>query len=471
MNGLRRIALVGCLVAGVAFAQAPDTLWTRVYGGNGNEAAVAVQQTTDSGYVVVGSTTSFGVGIQDFYLLKTDANGDTMWTHTYGGATKDQALSVRQTSDGGYIMAGITDPAGSDSGNVYVIKTDASGTVAWPRTFGGSYYDAGTCVRQTTDGGYVVAGATGTSIIDLANALLLKLNSSGNQVWSHNYGGFGADFASAVEQTSDGGYILAGFTAPFLSLIGDVYLIKTNSSGTQTWSRTFGGDSLDIALSVCLTSDGGYIVAGMTKSFGAGGNDAYVIKTNSSGDSLWTRTYGGSADDFASSIQRTADGNYIIAGSTTSFGVSGSAAYLIKINSSGDTLWTKIVDEPGGDGAAAVQQTFDGGFIVAGATNSSGPDSSNVWLFKLTECSDPTPLATQVVITLAGQDVQLFWNPITQSVADCPIQVDHYDVYTDTLATGGFSTLLGASADTSFTHIGAIAEPYLTRFYLVKAVR
>ncbi|MFH1010651.1 MAG: hypothetical protein V1784_05390 [bacterium] len=471
MSGWRMLVLAICLGTNVAFAQAPDTLWTRVYGGNGNEAAVAVHQTTDSGFVVVGSTSSFGAGIQDFYLLRTDVNGDTLWTHTYGGATKDQALSVRQTSDGGYIMAGITDPAGSDSGNVYVIKTDAAGTVTWPRTFGGSYYDAGICVRQTTDGGFVVAGATGTSIIDLANALLLKLNSAGTQSWSRNFGGLGADFASAVEQTSDGGYILAGFTAPFLSLIGDVYLIKTNSSGTQTWSRTFGGDSVDIALSVLQTSDGGYILAGLTKSFGAGGNDAYVIKTNSSGDSLWTRTYGGSAADYASSIQPTADGNYIIAGGTESFGVSGSAAYLIKINGSGDTLWTKIVDEPGGDSSAAVQQTFDGDFIVVGGTNSYGPDSSNVWLFKLTECSDPTPLTPQLVITLAGEDIQLFWNPITQSVADCPIQVDHYDVYTDTLATGGFSTLLGASADTSFTHVGAIFEPNLMRFYLVKAVR
>lgn len=471
MNGLRGIVLVGCLVASVAYAQAPDTLWTRVYGGNGVEAAVAIHQTTDSGYVIVGSTSSFGAGIQDFYLLRTNANGDTLWTHTYGGATKDQALSVRETTDGGYIMAGVTDPSGSDSGNVYVIKTDAAGTVAWPRTFGGSYYDAGTCVRQTTDSGYIVAGATGTSIIDLANALLLKLNSAGNQSWSRNFGGLGADFASAVEQTSDGGYILAGFTAPFLSLIGDVYLIKTNSSGTLTWSRTFGGDSLDIALSVLQTSDGGYILAGMTKSFGAGEYDAYVVKTNSSGDSLWTRTYGGSDDDYASSIQPTADGNYIIAGGTESLGVSGSAAYLIKINSMGDTIWTKIVDEPGSDAAAAVQQTFDGDFIIAGGTNSYGPDSSNVWLFKLTECTDPTPLAPQVVIALAGQDMQLSWNQITQSVAGCPIHVEHYNVYTDTMAADGFGTLLGASADTSFTHVGAISEPNLSRFYLVKAVR
>jgi hypothetical protein len=471
MKDLRWIILVACLVAGVAFAQAPDTLWTRVYGGSGNEAAVAVQQTADSGYILVGSTSSFSAGIQDFYLLKTDVNGDTIWSHLYGGATKDQALSVRQTSDGGYIMAGVTDPAGSDSGNVYVIKTDSMGNVTWPHTFGGSYYDAGTCVRQTSDGGYIVAGATGTSIIDLANALLLKLNSSGAQSWSHNYGGLGADLAASVEQTSDGGYILAGFTAPFLSLIGDMYLVKTNSSGTLTWSRTFGGDSLDIALSLCLTYEGGYILAGLTQSFGAGGSDAYVVKTNSSGDSLWTRTYGGSGDDYASSIQRTSDGNYIIAGGTTSFGVSGSAAYLIKINGSGDTLWTKIVDEPGTDAAAAVQQAFDGGFIAAGGTNSSGPDSSNVWLFKLMECTDFTPLEPQVVVSLSGEDIQLSWNPITQSVADCPIQVNHYDVYTDTLANGAFSILLGASANTSFTHFGAINEPNLTRFYLVKAVR
>jgi hypothetical protein len=456
---------------GVAFAQAPDTVWTRVYGGDGVEAAMSVQQTTDSGYVMLGSTSSFGVTIQDFYLVKTDANGDTMWTRTYGTAAKDQAVSVRQTSDGGYIMAGVTDPSGSDSGNVYIIKTDAAGNFTWPRTYNGGYYDAGTCVRQTSDGGYIVAGATGTSIIDLANALLLKLTSAGNQSWSRNFGGLGADFASAVEQTSDGGYILAGFTAPFLSLIGDVYLIKTNSSGTQTWSRTYGGDSLDIALAVCTTTEGGYMAVGMTKSFGAGGNDAYVIKTNGSGDSLWTRTFGGSEDDFASSVQRTSDGNYIIAGTTSSFGVSGSAGYIIKINSSGDTLWTKIVDKAGGDGAAAIQQTFDGGYIVAGATNSSGPDSSNMWLFKMMECSDPTPLAPQVVITLAGQDVQLFWNLITQSVADCPIQVNSYNVYTDESADGGFGTLLGTSADTSFVHVGAIAQPNPMRFYVVKAVR
>lgn len=460
---------VTLLIGGVLFAQPPDTLWTRVYGGSGNEGAIAAQQTADSGFIVLGTTTSFGAGLQDFYLIKTDRSGDSLWTHTYGTPAKDQAASVRQTSDGGYIMCGVTDPAGTDSGNVYVIKTDNIGGVTWSHTFGGTYYDAGTCVKQTSDGGYIVTGTSG-GLIDVANVYLLKLNSAGGQTWSHTFGGLGIDLGTAVQQTTDGGYIIAGFTAPFLSLIGDAYLVKTNSSGSQTWAHAFGGDSLDIALAVQQTSDGGYILAGLTRSFGAGGNDMYVVKTNGSGIAIWNRTYGGPGDDYAGSIQELPDSGFILCGGTKRTASSDADVYLVRINSNGDTLWTKTFGGPADDGGSVVQRTYDDNYFIAGSTSSFGPDSSNVWLIKTTTCADPTPRAPQVTAAPSGSDIQLRWQPITHSVADCPLTTDHYDVYADSVADGSFN-LLGSTTDTIYTDLNAVNGPADRRFYVVKAVR
>ena len=300
-------------------------------------------------------------------LMTSAAVAQQRWTKTYGGAGDEYCFSARQTQDGGYIAAGRSASYGN-SVQVYLIKTNASGDTLWTRTYGGAVDEYGRSVQQTSDGGYIVAGWT-LSFGNGQQAYLIKTNASGDTVWTRTYGGAGDDGGGSVQQTSDGGYVVAGWTGSFG--YGDqVYLIKTNASGDTLWTRSYGGAGEDLALSVQQTSDGGYIVAGYTTSFGDS-SQVYLIKTNASGDTLWTRSYGGAGKDQSRSVQQTSDGGYIVAGYTTSFGDS-SQVYLIKINACGDTLWARTYGGRNNDGGFSVQQTSDTGYIVAGEAYSSG---------------------------------------------------------------------------------------------------
>jgi hypothetical protein len=355
--------------------------WTRTYGGPGDDVGYSVQQTSDGGYIIAGFTDSFGAGSADVYLIKTNASGDTLWTKTYGGTTFEVGQSVQQTLDGGYIITGYTYSFGGSDYDVYLIKTNASGDTLWTRTYGGADFDGGWSVQQTSDGGYIVAGSTGSFGAGNSDVYLVKTNASGDTLWTRTYGGTNSDGGYSVNLTSDSGYIITGYTFSFGDSV-QVYLIKTNTLGDTLWTRTYGGTAWDEGWSVQQTSDGGYIVAGGTESFGAGSYDVYLIKTNASGDTLWTRTYGGAGRDGGYSVQQTSDGGYIIAGYTLSFGVGGGDVYLIKTNASGDTLWTRTYGGTGSDEGYSVQQTSDGGYIIGGLTGSFGAGASDVYLIK-----------------------------------------------------------------------------------------
>ena len=187
---------------------------------------------------------------------------------------------------------------------------------------------------------------------------MIGLSANAQQItFQKTYGGTGNDYANSVQQTTDGGYIIAGYTASFGGDSSHVYLIKTDSLGDTLWTKTYGGDSSDIGNSVQQTTDGGYIVAGTTNSFGAGNVDVYLIKTNSIGDTMWTKTYGGTNIDVGSYVRQTLDGGYIIARYTGSFGAGGFDVYLIKTNSLGDTLWTRTYGGTFADFGSSVQQT------------------------------------------------------------------------------------------------------------------
>ncbi len=366
----------------LSFGQAQQT-WTRIYGGVQDDWGSSVQQTSDGGYIVAGVTLSFGAGGADVYLIKTNASGDTQWTRTYGGTDDDEGWSVQQTSDGGYIVAGWTYSFGAGNySDVYLIKTNASGDTQWTRAFGGDSLDWGSSVRQTSDGGYIVAGYTRSFGAGGDDFYLIKTNASGDTQWTRTFGGTGDDVGESVQQTSDSGYIVAGTTTSFGAGFTDVYLTKTNASGDTQWTRTYGGTSWDYGLSVQQTSDGGYIVAGFTSSFGAGWDDVYLIKTNASGDTQWTRTYGGTGGDYDQSVQQTSDSGYIVAGWTESFGAGLDDVYLIKTNASGDTQWTRTYGGTNYDVGYSAQQTSDGGYVIAGSTESFGAGHADVYLIK-----------------------------------------------------------------------------------------
>jgi len=356
--------------------------FAKTYGGTYWDWASSVQQTSDGGYIVVGTTNSFGAGLDDIFLIKTDANGNVQWAKTYGGTNYDYATSVQQTSGGGYIVAGWTHSFGAGWSDIFLIKTDANGNLQWAKTYGGANWDMAYSVQQTSDGGYIVAGWTYSFGAGGDDIFLIKTDANGNVIWAKTYGGWYSDWASSVQQTSDGGYIVAGYTRSFGAGWYDIFLIKTDANGNLQWAKTYGGTDWDGAFSVQQTSDGGYIVAGETYSFGAGLGDIFLIKTDANGNLQWARTYGGTDWDWASSVQQTSDGGYIVVGTTESFGAGSADVFLIKTDANGNVIWAKTYGGTDWDYAYSVQQTSDGGYIVAGFTEFLGAGNADFFLIK-----------------------------------------------------------------------------------------
>ena len=382
------VLLATSLLASTILAAEPELQWEKTFGGSERDYGWSVQQTSDGGYIIVGYTESYGSGHEDVYLIKTDSAGDSQWEKTFGGSDPDVGYSVQQTSDGGYIIAGYTESYGAGNEDVYLIKTNSTGDSQWEKTLGGSDGDYGRSVQQTSDGGYIIAGQTASYGSGSSDVYLVKTDSTGNSQWERTFGGVYLDYGFSVQQTSDGGYIIAGLTLLSLdqgSGEDDAYLIKTDSMGNSQWEKTFGGLYLEYGVSVQQTSDGGYIIAGYTESYGSGNEDVYLIKTNSTGDSQWEKTLGGSDGDYGRSVQQTSDGGYIIAGQTASYGSGSSDVYLVKTDGAGNSQWEKALGGSNTDYAESVQQTSDGGYIIAGGTWSYGYGLPNVYLIKLGE--------------------------------------------------------------------------------------
>jgi hypothetical protein len=270
------LLLVG-LGVGKSVAQAPSWEWVKTFGGSEDDSGSSVQQTSDGGFILVGYTASFGAG--DVWLIKTDANGNKLWDRTFGGRGPDWGWSVQQTRDGGFILVGSTASFGAGEGDVWLIKTDASGNIEWDRTFGGSNRDKGYSVQQTRDGGFILVGTTASFGAGGADVWLIKTDADGNKLWDRTFGGSGWDEGSSVQQTSDGGFIIVGSTESLGAGWADVWLIKTDADGNKLWDRTFGGSMVDRGYSVQQTSDGGFIIVGATTSFGAGDYDVLLIKS------------------------------------------------------------------------------------------------------------------------------------------------------------------------------------------------
>ena len=385
---LKKIALlvfIPCLaVFSVFFWNIPcEAGWFKTYGGTGNDSASSIQQTSDGGYIVAGDTTSFGAGNRDIWLLKLDGEGNAMWQKTYGGTGREWIESIQQTSDGGYIVAGHTPSFGAGGGDAWILKLDDSGNVTWQKTYGGTGYDRTSSIQLTSDGGYIVAGYTTSFGAGGGDAWVLKLDGSGNVTWQRTYGGTALDFAGSIQQTSDGGYIVAGYTESFGAGERDGWLLKLDGDGNVSWQKTYGGTGNEYAGSVLQTSDG-YIVAGQTESFGAGGDDAWIMKLNVSGNVTWQKTYGGMGYDSAWSVLQTSDG-YIVAGDTESFGAGSRDAWLMKLDGSGNVTWQKTYGGARYDSNFSVHKIQDGGYTMAGSTQSFGVGSDDAWFFKLDE--------------------------------------------------------------------------------------
>ncbi len=412
-----RLGWIGICLALVALphdsgAQAPDTLWARTFGGANIDIAHSVQQTADGGYVVAGYTRSFGaMSGRNVLLAKFGSGGGSQWHNAFGGNDDDEGYAVQQTADGGYIVAGHTKSFGAGGKDVLLVKAYASGDQEWLRTFGGASDDEGYAVQQTADGGFIIGGVTSSYGAGSRDMWLIKTDADGNESWRRTHGGMSSDGAWSVQQTADGGFILAGWTFSYgLGYLGNAWLVKADSLGYHEWNRAFGGADVDRAHAVQQTADGGYIIAGYTDSYGAGLYDMLLIKTDPAGNQDWLRTFGGTGRDYAQAVQQTADGGYIVAGYTLSFGAGSEDVWLVKTDDDGYAQWDQTYGGTSSDAGYAVRQTIGGGYIVAGYTLSYGAGLHDVWLIRL--AGGPTGVGEIAALRLFQNHPNPF-NPIT----------------------------------------------------------
>jgi hypothetical protein len=313
-----------------------DTLWTKTFGGANYDNGYSVIQTNDGGFIMAGTADGIGIGYSDFLLVKLDSIGNTEWLKLFGGIYQEVCHSVQQTSDGGYIMAGTATGFGAGNQDIYVVKTDTSGDVLWSKTFGGGSNDLGECIRQTTDGGYIICGTAASFDTSNYSLYLIRTDANGDSLWTKIIkDGINSFNGINVQQTTDGGFVITGNYYYYMPTNYNIYLTKIDSSGNLLWFRKFGGNISEIAYCVQQTMDGGFVITGGT--YSGSQADGFLIKTDTSGNLTWNKTYGGGNYDAFYSMQQTSDNGYILSGFTENFGNGSRNIYLVKTDSSGNS--------------------------------------------------------------------------------------------------------------------------------------
>jgi len=352
--------------------------WSKTYGGTGHDYALGNNvQTNDGGYAISGFTGSIGAGGSDAWLVKTDSIGNMEWNLTYGGPLEDVFSDMIKTKDGGLVLCGYEASFGSGNYDTFLMKVNASGVILWNQTYGGAGGDIGSVLLQTSDDGYIIVGATNSSGAGNQDVWLVKTDAIGTMQWNKTYGGTALDSGWSVVQNIDGGYTVAGRTASYGAGGNDFWLIKTDVSGNIMWNKTYGGTGTEQANYMIKTSDGGYLMFGPTTSFAIGGQDAWLVKTDVNGNMLWNRNYGGTGNEFCVYVIQTSDGGYAFCGAENSFGAGGTDVWLVKTDATGNMLWQKTYGGPNNEDAYSMIQTNDGAYVLAGGTRSFGYGTAN----------------------------------------------------------------------------------------------
>ncbi|MDR2354295.1 MAG: T9SS C-terminal target domain-containing protein [Deltaproteobacteria bacterium] len=394
----------------------PSLAWQRTFGGTEPDRLATIQKTSDGGYIAAGLTYSRNgdvkknQGDSDIWIVKFNQQGILEWQKTFGGNGFDSATSIQETSDGGLIIAATGE---SEEGNACIFKLDSAGNLEWQKTFGGSEIEDSFLIRETSNGEFLTVGSSYSNDGDVAenhgesDIWIIKLDPQGNILWTKSLGGAGSDIASSLLVNSDQEFIIAGYSYSNNADVSgnhgssDAWIVKMDALGNIQWQKSFGGSDKDFANSIQETSDGGFIVAGNTLSSDGdvsknqGKSDIWVFKLDPQGNLSWQKTFGGSDEDEAKSIQVTPDGGFVVAGMsrsqdgdvTQNFG--DYDYWLLKLDSQGDLEWQKSYGGSGSDEANSLLVTADGGFIIAGESNSKDGDitqnngDDDFWIIKL----------------------------------------------------------------------------------------
>ncbi|MCC7436869.1 MAG: T9SS C-terminal target domain-containing protein [Armatimonadetes bacterium] len=431
----------------------PAIQWQKSLGGSNDDEAYSIAPTSDGGYIVAGWSESTDGDVtghhgssnySDYWIVKLTSTREIEWRKSLGGSRDDEANSIAQTGDGGYIVAGYTYSNDGDvtghhgASDSWVVKISSSGLIEWQQTLGGSGHERAIAIEQTADSGYIVAGYSSSTDGDVTkhhgefDYWIMKLKSTGQVDWQTSLGGNGNDVATSIKQTTDSGYIVAGWSA---STNGDItdhhgghdyWVVKLTSTGVIEWQKSLGGSGDDYAASIQQTADGGYIVAGTSAStdgdvtgrHGASSfPDYWIVKLASTGGVEWQKSLGGKRYDGATSIKQTTGGEYILAGLSASTdgditgNHGGSDCWIVRLTSTGKTVWQVSLGGSGDDWVNSIEQVSDGEYIIAGGSKSTDGDvtgnhgDTDYWIVKLGYGTSDVPLQAEPTAGLASISV------------------------------------------------------------------
>jgi hypothetical protein len=366
----------------------------------------------DGGYLIAGYTTNSTINDMDGYVIKTDALGNLVWTKTFGGAKPDFINHILPTADGNYFLIGYSQSYGGGDYDEWLLKIDPSGTLIWSKTYGGYGNDLGRDIIATTDGNYMIVGSSNSPGLGASDANLIKIDPAGAVIWNKLYGGNGHDYGNCTKQCPDGGYILLGQSFSYGAGNGDAYLVKTDANGDTVWTKTFGGSQSDEGVYITANSDDSFTFVIRDSSFAGRDIDIGIVKTDKDGNEIWSKRYGGGLKDTPKMIQPTSDGGYIVAAISRSFGKINPDMWIMKFNSTGDTTWTRFYGGPSNEHCYVVRELPDGTYIATGKTASSGPDVEVMFL-KLNSIGTLT-IGVDEFATV-GNNIQLYPNPAKES--------------------------------------------------------
>ncbi len=377
----------------------PQEEWNVTFGGDKYDVFFTVKETSDGGFIAFGGRDATGWDSGgDCWLVKTDENGSMQWNKTYGGTKTDNGHGISETADGGYIISALTESFGAGSADIWVIKTDASGSQQWNKTYGGGSYDTGgKTIPVTPDGGYLVVGSTLSFGAGGRDGWLIKINSTGIEQWNKTFGTTNNEHFWEVHITSDGGYIMIGFAENSSAHRNDAWVVKTDSAGVLQWEKKFG--PANQGLSILQTSDNGFLLlAEVTDTVFGGYLNAWMVKIDQYGTEQWNKLFitphGENRFAVLHNLKQTSDGCFIMTGVTNAVTPVYSVGdlWLTKVDQLGNILWEKIIGGTQYDSTYTVEPTSDDSVIISGMTKSFGEgENFNAWLVKISDYDNQRP--------------------------------------------------------------------------------
>jgi len=406
-----------------SFAQLP---FQKVFFGNGEDIPYCIRELEDGSLIITGSTTSFSSGDEDIFVMKVSSGGQIIWSKAYGGLNTDFPRSIIETAEGDLVVFGSTYSFGEGNKDMYLLKIDNEGNLKWAKTYGGNQEERGFCITKSTDGGFILGGTTLSQSYYYRDALIIKVNDSGEKEWSKVYNQWETSTITDIVRSNDNEYLVLGIHNDISRYNHDIYVMKINDTGDFLWATSIVGFGDDNSRVMTKPDMDEFFICGHTQSWGAGSYDYFLAKINSStGSTEWAKTYGGSYNDYGACINFSNDNGLLLAGKTESFGSGNRDLFLIKTDRDGNELWSTAYGGPNQEnlsfgGNNYFVQTDNDSIILIGSTTSylSG-GNNNIYFIK--SDNEGTSGCEEVEFNPVVTNISLSNNPLMFNIFNTPI--------------------------------------------------